>query len=409
MDLEAHFGKEDFPIFAEKNKEGHRFVYLDSAATTQKPKCVVEAMHNFYISQNATVHRAIYDIAAEATDKYHHVRAKVQSFINARSDEEIIFTSGATEALNLLAFSYAETFLQPGDEILISQAEHHANIVPWIRVCEKKQTKLIIAPLTQEGSLDQQAFEKLLTPKVKIVSIAHTTNTTGAVYPVKAIAKMAHQVGAIVIVDGAQAVAHQTIDVQDLDCDFFVFSGHKMYGPTGVGVLYGKYELLEKMPPFKTGGDMITSVRFDQVLYQKPPLRFEAGTPMIAQVIGLGAALDYLQALDLKKIQLHEKQITDYALSCLEKIPSIKILGPKCPRGSLITFYVEKMHSLDLGTFLSVKGVCVRTGFMCAEPYFRENHIPSGIRISFGVYTTFEDIDVFIEKLQEALAWITGF
>lgn len=403
MDLIANFGSQDFPIFSKKTKDGHRFVYLDSAATTQKPSYVVETMKEFYLHQNATVHRAIYEIAAEATDRYNHVRVKLQHFLNAASEDEIIFTSGTTDGLNLLAYSYGEAFLQEGDEILISQAEHHANIVPWFRLCERKKTKLKIIPILEDGSFDLESFSKLLSPQVKIVSVAHTTNTTGAIYPIKKIAKLAHQVGAVVMVDGAQAVAHQKIDVQDLDCDFFVFSAHKMYGPTGIGVLYGKYELLEKMPPFKGGGDMIESVSFEHITYQRPPLRFEAGTPMIAEVIGLGAAIDYLSALGISNIHAHEKKLTEYAKEQLTEIPHLYLLGTTEDRGSLLTFYIQGVHSLDLGTILNLKGVCVRTGLMCAEPYFRSQGVSSGLRISFGIYSTFEDVDYFIKMLKESL------
>jgi cysteine desulfurase/selenocysteine lyase len=399
----AHLAAQDFPIFEKKSKTGQRFVYLDSAATTQKPRCVAEAMHDFYLYQNATVHRAIYEIAAEATERYNNVRKKLQHFLHARSEDEIVFTSGTTEGINLIAYSYAEAFLQEGDEILISEAEHHANIVPWFRVGERKKTQLKIVPLHEDGSFNLEAFKQLLSEKVKIVSIAHTTNTTGSLYPLKQIIELAHQRGAIVIVDGAQAVAHHTIDVQDLDCDFFVFSGHKMYGPTGIGVLYGKYELLEKMPPFKSGGDMIERVSFECITYQKPPLKFEAGTPMIAEAIGLAAAVDYLNALGVSNIHAHEQKLTDYAFKQLQKIPHLHILGTAKERGSLITFYVQGVHSLDLGTILNLKGVCVRTGLMCAEPYFRSKGISSGVRISFGVYSTFKDVDYFIKMLKESL------
>jgi cysteine desulfurase/selenocysteine lyase len=403
MKQSAQFGPSDFPIFSKKIQDGHPFVYLDSAATTQKPSCVVESMHHFYLFENATVHRAIYEIAAEATDRYHHVRHKVARFINAASEDEIIFTSGATDALNLIAYSWADTFLQAGDEIVISEAEHHANIVPWIRLCERKNTQLKVIPLLEDGGLDMDSFKQLLSSNVKLVSVAYTTNTTGAVYPIKEIARLAHQVGAKVVVDGAQAIAHQPIDVQELDVDFFVFSGHKMYGPTGIGVLYGKYALLEKMPPFKTGGDMIEHVSFDKVTYQKPPLRFEAGTPMIAEVIGLGAAIDYLSSLDLHKINVYEKHLTAHALELLKKIPHLHILGTTSERGSLITFYIQGVHSLDLGTLLSLKGVCVRTGLMCAEPYFRSQGVSSALRISFGVYNTEHDVEYFIKMLKECL------
>lgn len=403
MKESAQFGPSDFPIFSKKTQDGHPFVYLDSAATTQKPSCVVESMHHFYLFENATVHRAIYEIAAEATDRYHHVRHKVARFINAASEDEIIFTSGATDALNLIAYTWADTFLQAGDEIVISEAEHHANIVPWIRLCERKNTQLKVIPLLEDGGLDMESFKQILSSNVKLVSVAYTTNTTGAVYPIKEIARLAHQVGAKVVVDGAQAIAHQPIDVQELDVDFFVFSGHKMYGPTGIGVLYGKYALLEKMPPFKTGGDMVEHVSFDKVSYQKPPLRFEAGTPMIAEVIGLGVAIDYLSSLDLHKIHVYEKHLTAYALELLKKIPHVRILGTTSARGSLITFYIQGVHSLDLGTLLSLKGVCVRTGLMCAEPYFRLQGVSSALRISFGVYTTEHDVEYFIKMLKECL------
>ena len=377
--------RNDFPIFSSKEYKERPFIYLDSAATTQKPKVVIDAMTHFYLCEYATVHRAIYDLAAKATEHYSTVRETVRHFLNAALQEEIIFTSGTTDSINLVARSFGEAFLEEGDEIIISHAEHHANIVPWQMISLEKKIKLKIVPISDLGEFDLEAFKKLLSKKTKLVSIAYMTNTTGAIYPVKKIIELSHQVGAKVLLDGAQAVGHLPIDVQELDVDFFAFSAHKIYGPTGVGVLYGKLALLEKMPPHKGGGDMIEKVTFEKTSYQKPPLRFEAGTPMIAEVIGMGAAIKYLEEIGLEKIRIFEDQLLKAATVKLSQVKDVRILGTTEKKGPIITFVVEGVHSLDLGTMLSLKGVFVRTGQMCAEPSLARFGISTALRISFGV------------------------
>lgn len=392
----------DFPLISHKKKE-ETFIYLDTAATSQKPACVIEAMRQFYLNEYGTVHRAIYDLAAEATEKYSHVREKVAQFIGAPFEDSIIFTSGATEGINLVARSFCKAFMSKGDEILISEAEHHSNIVPWQLVCEEQGYKLKVIPIKESGDLDLCALEKLLLGPVKLISLALITNTTGVRYPVEKVIELAHEKGAKVLLDGAQAAGHVKIDVQKLDCDFLVFSAHKMYGPTGVGVLYGKYELLECMPPCVGGGDMIELVSFEKTTFQKPPLRFEPGTPKIAEVIGLGAALDYLSEKGLDSIEAHEKKLTDYAYQNLKKIPGIKILGDTSSRGALISFVIEDVHPLDLGTMLNLKGVSVRTGQMCASPLMDRYGLHGAVRISFGLYNSLSELDEFFQILRESL------
>ena len=398
----GHFIEEEFPIFKKKRESGHHFVYLDTAATAQKPKVVIDAMTRFYLYENATVHRAIYQIAAEATDQYYSVRSKIKNFINAQSEDEIVFTSGTTDAMNLLAFSLGERLL-PGDEIILSVAEHHANIVPWQMIAKKKNLHIKYVNITENGIIDLNHFQELLSDKVKIISVAIITNTIGAQNPIEKMIALARMFQAIVILDAAQAICHQRIDVQALDCDFLAFSSHKLYGPTGVGVLYGKYSILETLPPHKGGGDMIEKVSLKETSFQKPPLRFEAGTPMIAEVIGLGAAIDFIDAIGLDAIAAHEKSLVTYACEQLKKIPFLHILGASDLKTSLLTFYIKGLHHLDIGTILSLKGICVRTGLMCAEPFFQSLKLPGAIRISFGVYNTFEDIDYFIKMLKETI------
>lgn len=399
----GHDVVEDFPIFSANKGGKHHLVYLDSAATTQKPRAVIETMSNFYLFQYGTVHRAIYQLAAESTDLYSQVREKVKTFLNAAHEEEIIFTSGTTDSINLVARTFTKAFMKKGDQILISASEHHANIVPWQMMQEEMGIELLICPNLEDGSLDLESFKKLLSKKVKLVSMAFITNTTGALYPVKEIAELSHCVGAKVLVDAAQAAGHIEIDVKHLDVDFLAFSAHKMYGPTGIGVLYGKKELLEKMPPHKGGGDMIESVSFEKTTYQRPPLRFEAGTPMIAEAIGFGAALDYINSIGVGVIYEHEQKLLRYATEKLKKIPGVKILGNSKHKGAIITFILKGMHPLDVGTILNLKSVAIRTGQMCAEPLIRSFGISSAMRISFGVYNTEDEIDYFIKMLEETI------
>ncbi len=397
------FVRDDFPIFSQEKHLHKPPVYLDSAATAQKPRSVIDKMTQFYLYEYGTVHRAVYNLAANATDCYCQVRELVKEFIGACFAEEIIFTSGTTDSINLVAKSFGSTFLKAGDEILISCAEHHANIVPWQMLAEEKQLVIKVAKVTALGELDLESFQSLLSEKTKLVSLAYMTNTTGEIYPVKKLIALAHQQGAKVLLDAAQAASHLSISVKELDVDFLAFSGHKMYGPTGIGILYGKKELLEKMPPHKGGGDMITKVTFSKTIYQEPPLRFEAGTPMIAEVIGLGAAIEYIQRLGLDKIEAFESKLLQEALSRLKAIPEIRLIGEPKNKGPLITFIVKGLHALDVGTLLNVKGVAVRTGTLCAQPILEHFGVSSAVRISFGVYNTLEDIHHFIHALKETI------
>lgn len=395
--------REDFPVFTYRNQEGKPLVYLDSAATTQKPKVVIDKMMDFYLYHYGTVHRAVYDLSAKATEQYIAARHKVKEFLGVHSADEIVFTSGTTDGINLLAKSFCKAFLQEGDEILISHAEHHSNMIPWQMAATDFKLSLKVIPITDKGEFDLEAFKRLLTSKTKLVSVAYMTNSTGAIYPVQDIIKLAHAAGAKVILDGAQVVGHMPLNLAALDVDFFVFSGHKMYGPMGVGVLYGKKELLEKMPPHKGGGDMVEKATLETFSYKKPPLRFESGTPMVAEVIGLGAAIDYLKGIGLEEIEQYEKKLTQHALDELKKLPNIKLIGDPKNRGSLITFVVKGMHSLDIGTLIGLKGVAIRTGQLCAEPLLNRFNETTALRVSFGIYNTHEDVAHFIKALKEVL------
>ncbi len=400
------FNRQDFPML-KRTVHGKPLVYLDSAATTLKPKSVIDAISNFYSDHYGTVHRAVYELAGESTANYNAVRTKVQHFLHAKSSEEIVFTKGTTEAINLVAFSFGEAFIQPGDEILISAMEHHSNIVPWQLLCDRKKAHLKIIPLLPNGELDLAAYEKLLSSRTKLVSIAHISNVLGIINPLKTLIKAAHQKGAKVFVDGAQSTPHLKIDVQDLDCDFFAFSGHKIYGPTGIGILYGKKELLEQMPPYQGGGDMIQTVTFEKTTFQPSPLRFEAGTPMIAEVIGLGAAIDYIESYGLDKIHAYETDLMKHALEQLGKIEGIRILGPVENRTSLITFNIEGVHPLDAATLLDLQGIAVRSGHLCAQPLLQHFGCSSALRLSLASYNTIEEIDFFCQSLESAVYTLT--
>ena len=382
--------RNEFPIFT-KHPE---LIYLDSAATAHKPKCVIDALTALYSEDYATVHRAIYKSSFRATDQYNATRETARSFLNAEKVEEIIFTRGTTDAINLVAQSYGKTFLKPFDEIVISEMEHHSNIVPWQMLAEQTGAKLKWIPVNAEGILD---WEGVITPKTKIVSLGHVSNVTGTINPIAEIAKAAHMVGSIMVVDGAQAAPHMKIDVQSLGCDFYAFSGHKCYGPTGVGVLYGKRSLLEKMPPVQGGGDMIETVELEKTTYQKPPLRFEAGTPIIGSVIALKEALEFVE-----KHRGYE-ELTQYATEKVQAIDGLKIIGTAPKKGPLITFEIEGIHPLDLGTFLDVKNIAIRTGHMCAQPLLKRFGLSAAARVSFGIYNTKDDVDYFISSLHETV------
>lgn len=389
-----------FPFL--ENKEP--WIYLDSAATTQKPHSVIQAMGDFYSSEYATVHRGIYTLSLEATTRYQNTREQIACFLGASSPEEIIFTKGTTQGINLVAHSFGKAFIHPGDEILITETEHHSNILPWQRLAQEKGALLKIIPVTDSGEVDRQAFENMLSSKTKLLAIAHAANATGVIHPIAQMSKAVHSQGGYVLVDGAQTAAHLPINVQELGADFFLFSGHKVYGPTGIGVLYGKKELLEKIPPYELGGDMVKEVYFDKAVYQDLPLKFEAGTPPFAEVIGLGAALSFIQKVGKEKLIKQELELLHYATEKLEKIPRLKIIGTAQEKVPIISFVIPPLHPLDVGTLLSCKNIAIRTGHLCAQPTLRRFQVNSLMRISFGVYNTLEDVDRFVEALEEIVS-----
>jgi cysteine desulfurase/selenocysteine lyase len=394
--------RDDFPML-KKSMHGKPLIYLDSAATAQKPQVVIDAIQDFYQNHYGTVHRAVYELSVQSTQEYQETRVKAQHFINAAKTDEIIFTRGTTESINLVAYSFGKAFIRPGDEVLISEIEHHSNIVSWQIMCEDRGAVLKVIPVNDRGEIILEEFKKLLSEKTKIVAIAHVSNSIGTLNPIKKMIEMAHQVGAKVLVDGAQSAPHMPIDVQDLDADFYVFSGHKICGPTGVGVLYGKEALLEAMPPYQGGGDMIEKVTFSKTTYNVLPLKFEAGTPMFAQVIGLGAALDYLQKVGMKNIQDYEHELLDYATQQMEKIPGLRIIGTAREKGAIISFVVDGVHPLDIGTMLDLRGVAVRTGHHCAQPTMQRFGLVGTARASFALYNTREEVDRFIVSLKEVI------
>jgi len=394
--------RKEFPIF-KQHVHGKPFLYLDSAATTHKPHAVIEAIRRFYAEEYATVHRSVYDFAGRATARYAEVRRQVKEFLGAAHEEEIVFTRGTTEAINLVAASFGKAVLQPGDEVLISVMEHHSNIVPWQLICEERGVILKAIPIDERGELILEEFDRLLTDRTKIVSIAHIANATGTLNPIKEIIKRAHEKGAKVMIDGAQSAGHIPVDVQKLGADFYAFSGHKVYGPTGIGILYGKRALLEKMPPYQGGGDMIQEVTLTSSTYQRPPLRFEAGTPLIAEVMGLGAALSFIESIGRNEIAAWEQELLDHATERLQEIKGLRIIGRAPKKGAIISFVIEGLHPLDVSTLLDLRGIAIRTGHLCAQPTLRFFQVPALMRASFGVYNTLEEIDLFIEALKEAM------
>ena len=378
-------------------------IYLDSAATSQKPRSVVDTMSQFFLKEYATVHRAVYPLAAESTARYDAVRESVQKFIGAFDSSEIIFTRGTTEGINLVASSFGKAFIDEGDEILLSETEHHSNIVPWQMLCLDRKAILKVIPVDDNGEILLDSFKSMLSSKVKIVSLAHIANSTGVIHPISEVICLAHSHGAKVLIDAAQSVSHLPINVQELDADFLVFSGHKLYGPTGVGVLYAKKHLLEQMPPYQGGGDMIKTVSFEKTTYQEAPLKFEAGTPSIAEVIGLGASLEFLNRIGLSQIEAWEKKLVEYALLKLSSIPEVKLLSYAKNKSSIISFNCAGCHPLDVGTLLGLRGIAVRTGHLCAQPALKRLGVSSTIRISFAIYNTFEEIDQFALALKETI------
>ncbi len=402
--LDVETVRKDFPIF-QRTVRGKRLIYLDSAATSQKPQCVIDAEREFYEQYNANVHRGAYLIAEEATAAYESAREKVAKFINAPNRDCIVFTRGTTEAINLVAYSWGLANLREGDEILLTEMEHHSNIVPWQLIAERTGAKIKVVPITDDGLLDMDAFERLLTDRVKIVAVTHVSNVLGTINPVHEICRKAHEVGAMVLVDGAQAAPHLPVDVQAIGCDFYALSGHKMCGPTGVGALYGRKELLEAMPPFLGGGEMIRTVTFEQTTFNDVPYKFEAGTPPIAQAVGLGVAVDYLTKIGIERIRAHEVELVTYALERLREIDDITIYGAAPPeqRGGVIAFNIGNIHPHDLATFLDAHGICIRAGHHCAQPLMRRLNVAATARASFYLYNTPDEIDALVEALQQAV------
>ena len=391
----------------EKTMHGKPLIYFDSAATAQKPRAVINAIAEFYQNHYGTVHRAVYELATKSTADYQKSRQKVKTFLNAALDDEIIFTRGATEAINLVAYSFGKAFVSKGDEILISAMEHHSNIVPWQILCEDRGAILKVIPMNENGELILEEYEKLLNSRTRLVAVAHASNSLGTVNPIKQMVSMAHAVGAKFLVDGSQSAPHQKIDVQSLGVDFFAFSGHKMMGPTGIGVLYGKAALLNQMPPYQGGGDMIEQVTFEKTTYNSLPLKFEAGTPMIAEVIGLGAAIDYLENIGMEKIYKWEQHLLQYATKKIKEIPQLKIIGTAKEKGALISFIVPGIHPLDIGSLLDLKGIAIRTGHHCAQPVMHFFNVPATARASFAFYNTEEEIDSFVVALKDVLNKLT--
>jgi len=404
--LDVYAIRQQFPILNREVK-GKPLVYLDNAATSQKPQSVIDALVNYYTTYNANIHRGIHTLAEEATAAFEATRDAVQQFIQASSREEIIFTRGTTEGINLVAYTWGRQNITAGDEIIISTMEHHSNIVPWQVLCEEKKAVLKIIPVNDDGELLVNEYRKLLSPNTKLVSVVHVSNTLGTINPVKQIINDAHNAGAVVLIDGAQSTIHLDIDVQQMDCDFFVFSGHKLYGPTGVGVLYGKKHLLEMMPVFNGGGEMIKEVSFEKTIYNDLPYKFEAGTPNIADVISLKAALDFINHTGKGNIRQHENELLQYATESLEQVPGLKIIGKAKQKVSVVSFIIDKIHPQDLGILLDNQGIAVRTGHHCTQPLMNRFGIPGTTRASFAVYNTKDEVDELVTGLGKAIKMLS--
>jgi cysteine desulfurase / selenocysteine lyase len=392
--------REDFPIFRER-VNGQPLIYLDSAATTQKPQTVIDALIHFYTRECANIHRGVHSLSERATASYEASREKIRQFINASSVQEIVFLRGTTEAINLVAQTYGRTHVGAGDEILISGMEHHSNIVPWQMLCAEKGARLRVVPINQRGELIFEEYEKLLSPRTRLVAVASVSNALGTINPVREIVRLAHKHNIPVLVDGAQTVQLMSVDIQELGCDFFAFSGHKMYGPTGIGVLYGKERLLDAMPPYQGGGDMISSVTFEKTLYNRLPYKFEAGTPNVAGGIGLGAAVDYIAAIGMDKISAHEQELIGYGTQALSTIDGLRVIGTAKEKAGVLSFVVEGIHPHDIGTILDKDGIAIRTGHHCAQPVMEFFQIPATARASLGLYNTRDDIEALIGGLRK--------
>lgn len=390
--------RKDFPILGREVYK-RPLVYLDNAATTQKPRCVVEAIADEYYSVNANVHRGVHYLSQKATDLHEAARETVRAFIGANSTAEVVFTRGTTESLNLVAASYGEAFLHEGDEVLLTVMEHHSNIVPWQLLRDRKGIVLKVIPMNDAGELDMEAYERLFTPRTRLVCVAHVSNVLGTVNPVREMARVAHAHGAHILVDGAQSVPHFAVDVQQLDCDFLVFSGHKVYGPTGIGVLYGRESILEQMPPYQGGGEMIARVTFEHTTYERLPFKFEAGTPDFVGTHALAVALDYVSALGMEHIHAHERALTQYAMEQMGRIPGMHLYGTSPGKDAVVAFNVGTIHPLDLGTLLDRLGIAIRTGHHCAQPLMQRCGVEGMARASFALYTTREEVDALVQGI----------
>ena len=394
--------RDDFPILSRK-VHGKPLVYLDNAATTQKPRAVIAAVRHYYCTSNANVHRGVHALSDRATQAYEEARGRVARFLNAREDREIVFVRGATEAINLVAQTYGRIHLLEGDEILVTAMEHHANIVPWQMACDRAGARLKVAPVFASGELDLDAYERALSPRTRLAAVTHVSNALGTVNPVREMIGMAHARGIPVLVDGAQAAPHVPVDVQALGCDFYVFSGHKLYGPTGIGALYGKAEHLEAMPPYQGGGDMILRVTFEKTTYNAIPWKFEAGTPNIAGAVGLRAAIDYLDTIGLEAVSAHERELLAYATEEVGRIPGVRIVGTAREKAGILSFVVEDVHPHDLGTILDHEGIAIRAGHHCAMPLMDLLGLPATARASFGLYNTPAEVDLLAAGIRKAL------
>ncbi len=394
--------REDFPVLKQL-VNGKPLVYLDNAATSQKPQSVIDTLVRYYTTENANVHRGVHTLSQLATDDYEQARTQAKKFINAKEDEEIIFVRGTTEAINLVAQSFGRQKISHGDEIIISTMEHHSNIVPWQILCQEKGANLRVIPINDAGELLLDEYEKLLNPRTKLVSIVHQSNALGTINPVEEMVQIAHQQGVPVLLDGAQAIAHVSVDVQQLGCDFYAFSGHKLYGPTGIGVLYGKAELLEEMPPYQAGGEMIRSVTFEKTLYNVLPNKFEAGTPNIAGAIGLGAAISYVNDIGMDQIFAYESELLQYGTERLSTIGGLTLMGTAAKKGSVLSFVMDGVHPHDIGTILDAEGIAVRTGHHCAQPLMDRFGVPATARASLAFYNTKEEIDVLVKGIDRVI------
>lgn len=398
----VHKIREDFPILKQR-VHGKPLVYLDNAATSQKPQVVIDAITRYYSFENSNIHRGVHYLSSQATVAYENTRTIIKDFLNAASEKEILFVRGTTEGINLVAQSYGRTFFKEGDEIIISAMEHHSNIVPWQIVCEQTGAKLRVIPMNERGELLLDAYEKLFTPRTKFVSIVHVSNSLGTINPVKEMIVTAHRYGVPVLLDGAQAVQHQKVDIRELDCDFYVFSGHKIYGPTGVGILYGKQALLEKMPPYQGGGDMIRSVTFEKTTFNELPYKFEAGTPNIVGGISMATGVRYLESTGLESIGNYEHELLEYGTEVLSAIQGLRLIGTAKNKTGILSFVLDNVHPHDVGTFLDVEGIAIRTGHHCTQPVMQFFNVPATSRASLAMYNTKEEIDILADAIRKVM------